>query len=50
MFRNSIKEVGEPLLEEALLQRRDSLSRWHDIIRSTSVDGYVSKEISFTHH
>lgn len=42
MFRNSIKEVGEPFLEEASLPRRDSLSKLHDLLRSTSVDGHVS--------
>lgn len=44
MFRNSIKEVGEPSWGEASLPRRDSLTKLHDIIRSSSVDGYVSKE------
>lgn len=44
MFRNSIKEVGEPPLEEASLPRRDSLMKLHDIIRSSSVDGNVSWE------
>lgn len=48
MFRNSIKEKGEPSLDEASLPRRDSLTQLHDFIRSTSVDGHVSwKNLSF---
>lgn len=42
MFRNSIKEKGEPPLGEASFARRDSLTQLHDLIRSTSVDGHVS--------
>lgn len=41
MFRNSIKEEGEPSLEASSLPRRDSLSRLHEAIKSASVDGYV---------
>lgn len=44
MFRNSIKEVGEPSLdglEAASLPRRDSLSRLHDALKSAAVDGRV---------
>lgn len=41
MFRNSIKEKGEPPLGEASFTRRDSLTLLHDLIRSTSVDGHV---------
>lgn len=45
MFRNSIKEFGEPSLEAASLPRRDSLSRLHDAIRSAAVDGRVSSRV-----
>lgn len=44
MFRNSIKEVGEPSLGAVSLARRDSLTELHEIIRSSSVDGYVSRQ------
>lgn len=44
MFRNSIKEEGEP---STSLPRRDSLSRLHDAIRSASVDGCVSSQMQF---
>lgn len=47
MFRNSIKEKGEPLLGAASLPRRDSLTQLHDFIRSTSVDGHVSWKTLF---
>lgn len=42
MFRNSIKEVGEPSLEATSLPRRDSLSRLHDALKNASADGCVS--------
>lgn len=42
MFRNSIKEVGEPSLEATSLPRRDSLSRLHDAIKNSSADRRVS--------
>lgn len=41
MFRNSIKELDEPSLEDAALPRRDSLSRLHDAIENSSMDGHV---------
>lgn len=41
MFRNSIKELGEPSLEDEALPRRDSLSRLHDAIKNSSMDGHV---------
>lgn len=50
MFRNSIKEMGEPSLdglEAASLPRRDSLSRLHDALKSASVDGCVRCHIIF---
>lgn len=47
MFRNSIKEDGEPSLEATSLPRRDSLSRLHDAIKSASVDGRVSCQVQF---
>lgn len=42
MYRNSLKEVSELSLEEASLPRKDSLSRLHDAIKSSFVDGHVS--------
>ncbi|XP_055305778.1 choline-phosphate cytidylyltransferase B-like isoform X2 [Sitodiplosis mosellana] len=42
MFRNSIKEVGEPSLCSLgadFLPRRDSLSRLHDALKIAAVDG-----------
>lgn len=41
MFRNSIKEAGEPPLEAVSLSRRDSLTRLHDAIKSAAHDGRV---------
>lgn len=47
MFRNSIKEVGEPSLGAACLPRRDSLSRLHDALKIAAVDGRVSCQMQF---
>lgn len=41
MFRNSIKEMGEPSLEEAVIPKRDSLSRLHDALKSAYMDEHV---------
>lgn len=46
MFRNSIKEDGEPFLETASLPRRDSLSRLHEAIKNAALDGRVSSQDS----
>lgn len=41
MFRNSIKESGEPPLEP-VDSRRDSLTRLYDAIKNAAQDGRVS--------
>lgn len=47
MFRNSVKEVGEPSLEAISMPRRDSLSQLHDAIKNAAVDGRVSCQSQF---
>lgn len=47
MFRNSIKESGEPSLEPVSIPRRDSLSRLHDALKSAVHDGRVSCQQNF---
>lgn len=42
--------MGEPSTEAiSVLSRRDSLSRLHDAIKNSSVDGCVSFQLRFTY-
>lgn len=48
MFHNSIKELGEPCLDNvgATFQpRRDSLSRLHDALKIAALDGHVRYQV-----
>lgn len=48
MFRNSIKEMGEPSLDGAELPRQDSLSRLHDALKNASTEEHVRGQRKFT--